>query len=88
MASFMRSLYKINPYLNYHQIKKWGCRRIIPLLGEFERATPPQGANHRLLAKVKVHRYADGSLGVFHGPRKLASYTAEGKVIDELAQAA
>jgi Winged helix-turn helix len=40
-------------------------------------------------AKVRVHRYPDGSLAVFHGPRKLASYTAEGKLVTtELKQAA
>ena len=40
-------------------------------------------------AKVRVHRYPDGCLAIFHGPRKLASYTAEGKPIKtELKQAA
>lgn len=40
-------------------------------------------------AKVRVHRYPDGSLAIFHGPRKLASYTAEGKPLaTELKQAA
>lgn len=40
-------------------------------------------------ARVKVHRYTDGSLAIFHGPRKLASYTAEGKPITiELPKAA
>lgn len=29
-------------------------------------------------AKVKVHRYLDGSLAIFHGPRKLANYDAQG----------
>lgn len=32
-------------------------------------------------AKVKVHCYPDGSLAIFHGPRKLADYTPEGKPI-------
>jgi hypothetical protein len=36
---------------------------------------------HYVKAKVKVHRYLDGTLGLFHGPRKLASYTPEGKAI-------
>jgi hypothetical protein len=40
-------------------------------------------------ANVRVHRYPDGTLAIFHGPRKLASYTAEGKPITtELKQAA
>lgn len=33
---------------------------------------------HYVKAKVRVHRYSDGRLGVFHGPRKLADYDASG----------
>ena len=33
--------------------------------------------------KVRVHRYRDGTLGVFHGPRKLATYDQQGNVIAE-----
>jgi transposase len=31
--------------------------------------------------RVRVHRYCDGMLGVFHGPRKLAHYDARGLLI-------
>ena len=31
--------------------------------------------------RVCVHKYPDGTLGVFHGPRKLACYDAQGRVI-------
>lgn len=34
---------------------------------------------HYVKAKVRVHRYANGQLGLFHGPRKLAEYNAQGK---------
>jgi hypothetical protein len=37
---------------------------------------------HYVKAKVRVCRYADGSLAVFHGPRRLASYGADGHWID------
>lgn len=30
--------------------------------------------------KVRVHRYIDGSMAVFHGPRKLAEYDQEGQL--------
>jgi hypothetical protein len=44
---------------------------------------------HYVKARVRVHRYADGSLAVFYGPRKLADYTADGTaVIANLKQAA
>jgi len=35
---------------------------------------------HYIKAKVRVHRYLDARLAVFHGPRKLADYTAEGQL--------
>jgi hypothetical protein len=34
---------------------------------------------HDVKAKVRVHRTADGALALFRGPRKLASYTPEGR---------
>ncbi|RMH60528.1 MAG: transposase, partial [Zetaproteobacteria bacterium] len=30
--------------------------------------------------KVRVHRYPDGDMAVFHGPRLLASYDSTGKL--------
>jgi hypothetical protein len=36
---------------------------------------------HYVKAKVRVHRYPDGRLAVFHGPRRLADYSAEGKLL-------
>jgi transposase len=32
---------------------------------------------HYVKVKVRVHRYVDGSLAIFHGPRKLADYDAQ-----------
>lgn len=43
---------------------------------------------HFVKAKVRVHEYPDGSLAVFHGPRRLASYSAEGTIIEERQLAA
>jgi len=37
---------------------------------------------HYVKAKVRVHRYADSSLAVFHGPRRLAAYGADGRLAD------
>ena len=36
-------------------------------------------------AMVRVHRYLDGTLAIFHGPRKLATYDQAGKVIQPSA---
>lgn len=35
---------------------------------------------HYVKAKVRVHEYPDGTLAVFHGPRKLADYDANGNL--------
>lgn len=44
---------------------------------------------HYVRAKVGIHRYQDGSLAIFHGPRQLARYTADGQseVLHEKAAA-
>ena len=45
--------------------------------------------HHYVKTKVRVHRYGDGNLAIFHGPRKLADYTREGEPITQnLKQAA
>jgi hypothetical protein len=41
---------------------------------------PSQYRLHYVKVKVRVHRYPDGSLAIFHGPRRLADYDAEGKL--------
>ena len=35
---------------------------------------------HYVRVKVLIHRYMDGSLAIFHGPRKLADYDKQGKL--------
>lgn len=40
---------------------------------------------HYVKATVRVHAYPDGSLAVFHGPRCLARYNAEGQLSDSTA---
>jgi hypothetical protein len=44
---------------------------------------------HYVKARVRVNRYANGALAIFHGPRGLAYFTPDGKPItDELQQVA
>ena len=38
---------------------------------------------HYVKIKVRVHRYPDGQLAIFHGPRKLAVYDSKGTQISE-----
>jgi hypothetical protein len=42
---------------------------------------------HYVKVDVRIHRYLDGSLAVFHGPRKLANYDRRGK-LKEIKKAA
>ena len=35
---------------------------------------------HYVRVKVRVHKYTDGSLSVFHGPRRLADYDSKGNL--------
>jgi transposase len=45
---------------------------------------PPHPARaHFVRAKVRVHAYPDGTLALFHGPRRLATYEANGALIDQ-----
>lgn len=37
---------------------------------------------HYVRVKVRVHRYPDGALAIFHGPRKLADYDQQGTLKD------
>jgi transposase len=39
--------------------------------------------HHYVKAKVRVHEYPDGSLAVFHGPRRLATFEADGRHKEE-----
>jgi transposase len=43
---------------------------------------------HYVKVRVRVHRYPNGKLGVFHGPRRLADYTEKGILIKEKTYAA
>jgi hypothetical protein len=44
--------------------------------------------HHYVKAKVRVHEYADGHLTIFHGPRRLAAYDADGTFREEREQQA
>ncbi|MCX7626807.1 MAG: hypothetical protein N2Z69_00075, partial [Methylophilaceae bacterium] len=37
---------------------------------------------HDVKVKVRVHRYVDGRLAIFHGPRCLARCDADGQLLD------
>lgn len=43
---------------------------------------------HYVKVKVRLHRYPDGSLAIFHGPRKLAHYHQDGTLMTQPQQQA
>ena len=49
---------------------------------------PSQVRAHYVKARVKVRHYPDGTLAVFHGPRRLARYNAGGRLIEQTLKAA
>jgi hypothetical protein len=38
---------------------------------------------HFVKVGVRVHRYPDDTLAIFHGPRRLARYSADGQLLDD-----
>jgi transposase len=44
---------------------------------------PDRHRHHYVKATVRVHEYPDGGLAVFHGPRRLARYAADGRPLTE-----
>jgi transposase len=38
---------------------------------------------HYVKAKVRLHRYADGFIALFHGPKKLALYNTKGELLEK-----
>lgn len=49
---------------------------------------PDRYRMHYVKVQVRVHRYLDGRLAVFHGPRKLAEYDEKGNLPDSHRNAA
>ena len=48
--------------------------------GKTLQVPPDKYRCHYVRVRVRVHRYIDGSLAIFHGPRKLADYDQQGKL--------
>jgi len=44
---------------------------------------PDKHRMHYVKVKVRVHRYPDGTLAIFHGPRRLATYCSGGSLLTQ-----
>jgi hypothetical protein len=38
---------------------------------------------HFVKVTIQVHEYPEGTLAIFHGPRRLAGYCSDGTLIEE-----
>jgi hypothetical protein len=45
---------------------------------------PDQNRYHYVKVKVRLHRYHTGRMAVFHAPRKIAEYEADGSLIESV----
>lgn len=75
------------PLINASQVDDLLCEHFERTVGRdncvsFERLTLQIPADdyrcNYIKVKIRVHRYPDGSLAIFHGPRKLADYDPDG----------
>ena len=53
----------------------------VSYLGQLLQIPEQDHRRHYVKAKVRIHQYPDQTLSIFHGPRKLASYSADGVLI-------
>jgi transposase len=63
-----------------HHERKVGNDNCVSFAGMSLQLPADELRHHYARATVRVHRYVDGTLAVFHGPRKLAGYDAQGRL--------
>jgi hypothetical protein len=71
-----------------HHERTVGNDNCVKFNGLLLQIPPDRYRYHYARVKVKVHRYPDGRLAIFHGPRKLATYDIQGKEIADGQQKA
>lgn len=70
----------LNDILCEHYERTVGSDNCVSFEGMILQIPKDEYRYHYVKAKVRVHRYADGSVAVFHGPRKLADYDFKGQL--------
>jgi hypothetical protein len=63
-----------------HHERKVGSDNCVSFAGMTLQLPADEMRHHYARATVRVHRYVDDTLAVFHGPRRLAAYDAVGKL--------
>jgi transposase len=82
------SLEQVQDILCRQEDRTVGNDNTISYRGRSLQIPPSPLRAHFVRARVRVHEYPGGDLAIFHGPRRLASYTADGGVIENQKLAA
>ena len=82
------TLAQVHDILCRHETRTVGNDNTVRYQGLWLQIPPSPIRPHFVKAKVRVHEYPDGALAIFHGPRKLASYAADGAPIGATQMAA
>lgn len=65
-----------------------GNDNTVRYLGRVLQIPPDRHRHHYVKCKVRVHSYPDGTFALFHGPRRLARYQADGSPLEHNQPAA
>jgi transposase len=73
--------YDVTDILCEHYERRVGNDNCVSFEGKKLQIPADRHRMHYVKVKVRVHRYPNGRLAIFHGPRKLADYDSMGRVI-------
>jgi len=75
--------YRLREILCVQEERVVGNDNCVRYQGRVMQLSPDQYRCHFVKARVRVHSYPDGRYGIFHGPRKWASYDASGHLLEK-----
>jgi hypothetical protein len=88
-SGFVRVIRRdVEDILSEHHERTVGNDNCVSFEGRHLQIPADQYRYHYVKVKVRVHRYPDGHLAIFHGPRKLAEYDADGIYKEQEKEAA
>jgi len=77
-SAFVPFAGNLDDILCVHETRTVGNDNTVRYQGRTLQISQDRHRHHYVAAKVTVHEYPDGHLAVFHGPRRLAVYEADG----------
>ena len=73
---------QVEDILRHQEARQVGNDNTVRYHGRILQIPEHDHCPHVVKARVRVHEYPDGTLAVFHGPRRLARFSAQGRPID------